>query len=69
MERDYIESSMIVSIGFEESVLEIEFKKNGQVWQYYEVPEYVYQEMMASPSQGVFWHAQIKGQYQESRVG
>lgn len=68
MERNYIESSMITSIGFEESTLEIEFKKNGQVWQYYDVPEYLYHEMMASSSQGIFWHAQIKGQYSESRI-
>lgn len=34
MERNYIESSMITSMGydFQQAVLEIEFKSNGQVW-------------------------------------
>jgi hypothetical protein len=35
MEREFVESSMITSVGFDSatSVLEVEFKSNGQIWQ------------------------------------
>ncbi len=68
MEREYVESSMITSIGYDNSILEIEFKSNGQVWQYFDVPEYVYHEMMAADSHGKYFHKNIKGHYMESRV-
>lgn len=68
MERDYVESSMIRSFGFEISTLEIEFK-SGAVWQYFDVLESVYYEMKAASSCGKFFLANIKGQYSESQVG
>lgn len=68
MEREYVESSMITSIGYENSVLEIEFKSNGQVWQYFDVPEYVFHEMRTADSIGKYFHSNIKGHYGESRV-
>ena len=68
MERDYVESSMIRSFGFENSTLEIEFK-SGAIWQYFDVPENVYYEMRSAGSCGKFFHAHIKGQYPESQVG
>lgn len=70
MEREYVESSMITSFGFDPNVstLEIEFKR-GVVWQYFDVPESVYYEMKAASSCGKFFHANIKGQYAESQVG
>lgn len=70
MEREYIESSMITSIGYDPntSILEIEFKGNGAIWQYYDFPENLWYEFK-SGSLGKFWHANIKGQYAESQVG
>ncbi len=68
MEREYVDSSMIRSFGFENSTLEIEFK-SGAVWQYFDVPESVYYEMKAANSCGKFFLANIKGQYSESQVG
>ena len=68
MERDYVESSMIRSFGFENSTLEIEFN-SGAIWQYFDVPESVYFEMKYASSCGKFFHANIKGQYAESQVG
>ncbi len=52
MEREYVESSMITSVGFDASacILEVEFKSNGQVWQYYDVPEPIYLDFRAAPS-------------------
>jgi len=68
MEREYFESSMIRSFGFENSTLEVEFK-SGAIWQYFDVPESVYYEMKAASSCGKFFLANIKGQYSESQVG
>lgn len=70
MEREYVESSMIESFGFDSttSILEIEFK-NGAIWQYYDVPESVYYEMRTASSHGKFFLLNIRGHYSESRVG
>lgn len=70
MNRAYIESSMIISIGYdhENSVLEIEFKTNGSIWQYFDFPEALWYEFEATDSQGSFWHREIKGQYRESQI-
>ncbi|MBI2519491.1 MAG: KTSC domain-containing protein [Bdellovibrio sp.] len=70
MERQAVNSSMIASVGYDSSTstLEIEFKKNGAVWQYFDVSESVYYEMM-SGSIGKNFLAMIKGQYVESQVG
>ena len=71
MEREYVESSMTTSFGFdnESCTLEVEFKSNGQIWQYFDVPEPIYLEMKSAPSVGSFFHAHILKKYRESRVG
>ena len=70
MERQNVDSSMATSVGYDPStsILEIEFKSNGEIWQYYDVPENVYQEMM-NDSIGKYFLSYIRGQYAESRVG
>jgi hypothetical protein len=71
MERQFVESDMILSIGYEipTSTLEIEFKNGGAVWQYYDVPENIYFELMAADSKGRYFHRNILRQYPENRVG
>ena len=70
MERQNVESRLAASVGYDPntSTLEIEFKTTGAVWQYYDVPESVFNEMM-NGSIGKYFHANIKGQYTESQVG
>lgn len=70
MEREYVESTMIKSYGFDSptSTLEVEFN-SGAVWQYYDVAESLYYEMKSSSSCGKFFNANIKGQYSEGQVG
>jgi len=69
MERELVDSSTVLSIGYEPttSTLEVEFK-NGGLYQYYNVPEPIYQQFMASDSKGKFLHAYIKPTYPCSRV-
>ncbi len=70
MNRESVQSSMILSLGYEAdtSTLEVEFN-SGAIWQYYDVPESVYYDMINSGSLGKYFHANIKGQYTESQVG
>lgn len=71
MDRKYVDSSMITSIGYDsqQAVLEIEFKSNSQIWQYLDVPEYLWYEMESATSVGKFFHSNIKGAFAENRVG
>jgi hypothetical protein len=70
MEREYVESSMIISFGYDiiNAILEIEFKSTGALWQYYDVPESVFYEMRSASSIGKFFNSNIKGQYDESQI-
>lgn len=70
MDRRYIESSMIRSIGFdsESSILEIEFN-SGAIWQYSDFPESEWYLFESSESKGRFFLSSIKDQYSEYRVG
>lgn len=70
MERQFIESSMIKSIGYDSnsSTLEIEFN-SGPIWQYFDLLESLWYEFESSESKGKFFLREIKNQYSESRVG
>jgi uncharacterized protein len=69
MERELVPSSTVLSVGYDlpSETLEIEFKSGG-LYQYYNVPEMIYQQLMASDSKGQFLHAYIKNRYPFSRV-
>ncbi len=62
--RTPVTSSTIADIGYDAATmtLEIGFLKGG-VYQYFDVPETVYQEFMAADSKGKFLHANIKNNY------
>jgi DNA helicase HerA-like ATPase len=69
MERETVASSTILSVGYDSvsETLEVEFKSGG-LYQYYNVPESVHQNLMASDSKGKFLHVYIKSSYPCSRV-
>jgi len=71
MDRDTVGSTMIASIGYEPSsgTVEAEFRSNGQIWQYYDVPETTYYELRAASSLGRAFNAMIKGKFREARIG
>ncbi len=64
MNRLPVESSNIVSIGYDEAslVLEIEFK-GGRVYQYQSVPEDVFRELMSAGSIGKTFHSSVRGKF------
>lgn len=69
MEKIYVTSSNVESIGYDEgsSTLQIEFK-NGATYQYFDVPENVFTELRDADSIGGYLAARIKGTYRYSKV-
>lgn len=69
MERESVSSSNIASIGYdnESGTLEIEFL-NGSLYQYFDIPENVYYELMGADSYGRYLARSIKGHYRYSKV-
>ncbi len=61
MDRQEVVSSVIEAIGHAR-VLEIEFE-NGRIYQYYNVPEDIYEEMLGSESKGKYFNANVRGKY------
>ena len=69
MKRKPVDSEMALSVGYDpqEQILEIEFRPNGEVWQYLEVPEELFERMMDN-SIGQFFNQEIRGNYDERQV-
>ena len=70
MERYFVASSNLASVGYnpETETLEVEFL-NGSIYQYFNVPQYIYDQLMQEGSKGRFLHTYIKNFYPFSRVG
>lgn len=70
MDRYSVASSNIASIGYDASshTLEVEFL-SGTIYQYFGVPENMYDELMQAGSKGRFLNTYIKNAYGYSRVG
>ena len=69
MNRQAVTSSNIASIGYDvdSQTLEIEFL-NGGVYQYFDVRQNVYDELMSASSHGQYLNQSIKGYYRYSKV-
>lgn len=70
MERKRVGTAGIASMGYnaQQAVLEIEFRTDGQVWQYYEVPEDIWYEFRNTVSTDAFYYRHISGKYMERRI-
>lgn len=69
MDRINVESSDIKSIGYSESakVLEVEFLSGG-IYQYACVPVSVYEDLMSASSHGKYFHQNIKGVFEFTKI-
>lgn len=69
MEMISVESSNIEAVGYEEesATLQVEFK-NGGMYQYFDVPERVFEELRDADSVGKYLAFSIKGTYRYSKV-
>lgn len=67
MIRETLTSSALRSVGWEFDTLEVEFK-DGQVWQYQDVPESAYKEMMnGSTTPGKYFYKNIRSRFKGTR--
>ncbi len=69
MERKNVESSDLHSVGYDEDTqtLEIEFNSGG-IYEYYNVPQNIYEGLINAPSYGKFFHRYIKGNYNFRKI-
>lgn len=69
MERKAVESSNLASVGYDEreEILEIEFQ-HGAVYQYFDVPKKVYEELMNAESHGKYFSAHIRNEYYYEKI-
>ncbi|CAM3962872.1 KTSC domain-containing protein [Flavobacterium cucumis] len=69
MDRQSVRSSNISSIGYDEKneILEIEFLSGG-IYQYLDVPNYVFEELMDAESQGKYFNAYVKDNYETTKI-
>lgn len=70
MERTYVPSTNISSIGYDAATetLEIEFLSSA-IYQYFNVPSHMHEQLMQAGSKGKFLNRHIKNAYPYSRVG
>lgn len=61
MKRSTVNSSNVLSVGYDTttSTMEVEFK-NGDIYQYYEVPEGIYQNLINAASVGKYLDQNVK---------
>ncbi|SEN89859.1 KTSC domain-containing protein [Flavobacterium sp. CF108] len=69
MEREFVKSSNISSIGYDDKnqILEIEFNHGG-IYQYFDVPEYIYDQLMSANSKGSYFSSQIRDSYRTQKL-
>lgn len=66
---DTPESSNVARIAYDEAsrVLKVEFK-NGRVYDYFDVPDHVFDGMRNASSKGQYLAQQVKGHYRYARA-
>lgn len=69
MNRVPVVSSTVSSVGYDAATqtLEVEFG-SGIIYQYFEVPEAVHQQLLQAASVGQFLNGNIKGSYRYARL-
>ncbi len=69
MKTTAVDSTMIRTVGYdaERQLLQIEFQ-NRSLYQYLDVPEAVYAELLQSPSKGTCFNQRIRAQFDFVRV-
>jgi hypothetical protein len=70
MRHTPVSSSDIASVGYDaqSATLEIHFHSGG-TYQYFDVPQSIYDGLMAAGSHGTYFHAHIRERYRYQKVG
>jgi hypothetical protein len=62
-----VESSNVISIGYDGKSLQVLFRHGG-MYEFKNVPKEEYEELMGSPSKGEFIHKRIKGKFESVKL-
>jgi hypothetical protein len=69
VKRDLVTSSNIAEVGYDPSSRTLEVLFNtGAVYQYFDVPQQIYNELMQASSKGGFINSNVKGHYRYARI-
>ena len=64
MDRVPVQSSNVAEVGYDPTTMTLEVAfRNGTVYQYFDIPEILYQELLHAESVGKFLNTQIKNNY------
>ena len=69
MTREPVSSSNLAEIGYDDptQTMEVCFK-SGHIYQYFDVPRNVYDELMRAESPGGYLSSEVKGRFRYARV-
>ena len=68
LEMTPVRSSDIASVGYENGTLHVRFHSGG-LYEYNNVPVSLYNGLMSAASRGQYFHAHIRGRYNDHRIG
>jgi hypothetical protein len=69
MDRQLVTSSSVTEIGYDVNTMTLEVVfRNGTTYQYFDVPESLYEGLKTSESVGKFLNEQIKNSYRYTKV-
>lgn len=67
MEMILVNSSNLYTVGYQDSTLRIKFR-NGSVYDYFEVPVFVFEGLLAASSKGSYHHIHIKNSFKFKKI-
>lgn len=70
MQRKPVNSTMLASIGYDpdDQVLEVEFLDSGDIYQYFDVSQESYEELMHADSHGEYMQKYILEKHTHNRI-
>ena len=70
MQRQNVRSSNLSSVGYNLSQMVLGIHLNdGSIYQYFNVPQSIYTNLMSASSHGKYFHTNIQHNYRYTRVG
>ena len=63
-----VNSSNIADVEWADGILTVAFVSGGK-YQYFDVPQGIFQELLGAPSPGQYFHQFIKGLFEYERIG
>ncbi len=68
MEMHRVSSSNLVAVGYDAESQTLRIQFNSGLYDYYNVPQHIYQGLMSAPSHGQFHAAYIKHSYRYRKI-